>query len=76
MNLDNIKGLKDISIGGGRTQITFCRNCKTCPAIDISDDKDDVVLGGEEEGYTKFTKDQFAAFIDVVKAGAFDEYID
>ena len=55
--------------------MTFCANCKSCPAIDISADSDRVIVGGEEEGYTEFTKDQFALFMDVVKTGAFDKYL-
>ena len=34
-----------------------------------------VVVGGEEEGYTEFTKEQFALFMDVVKSGTFDQYV-
>ena len=55
--------------------ITFCKTCKTCPAVDISKDKDIVVIGGDEEGYTKFTKEQFELFVQEVKKGVFDEYI-
>ena len=39
--------------------ITFCKTCKTCPAVDISIDKDIVIIGGDDEGYTEFTKEQF-----------------
>ena len=55
--------------------MTFCANCKSCPSIDISADSDKVVVGGEEEGYTEFTKEQFALFMDVVKTGTFDKYL-
>ena len=49
-------------------------SCK-CPAIDISKDKDTVTLGGKEEGYTIFTKEQFQILIDEVKKGTFEKFI-
>ena len=33
-----------------------------------------VVVGGEDEGYTEFTKDQFELFCKTVKEGAFDRF--
>jgi len=55
--------------------MTFCANCKNCPAINITKDSDIVVIGGDDEGYTKFTKEQFLLFIKQIKKGTFDEYI-
>lgn len=55
--------------------MTFCASCKKCPAININKDSDTIVIGGEEEGYTKFTKEQFLLFIEQIKKGTFDEYI-
>ena len=75
MNLENFDGLKNVSVSNGRSQMTFCANCKSCPAIDISTESDKVVVGGDEEGYTFFTKEQFKLFTDVVKSGAFDKYM-
>lgn len=75
MNLENTKGLKNVNVSDQRAEMTFCANCKSCPAIDISADSDRVVVGGEDEGFTEFTKDQFALFMDVVKSGAFDKYL-
>tara|TARA_R100001015_G_C4634386_1_gene200805 strand:- start:877 stop:1104 length:228 start_codon:yes stop_codon:yes gene_type:complete len=75
MNLENIKGLKNVNVSDNKAEMTFCANCKSCPAIDISADSDRVVVGGDDEGYTEFTKDQFALFMDVVKSGAFDKYL-
>ena len=74
MNLENTKGLKNISVSDNRAEMTFCANCKSCPAIDISTDSDKVVVGGDDEGYTEFTKEQFALFMDV-KSGTFDKYL-
>jgi CDGSH-type Zn-finger protein len=71
----NIDGLKNVKISAQRTQMTFCASCKSCPAIDISTDSDTVVVGGEDEGYTEFTKEQFALFVKTVKEGAFDRFI-
>ena len=75
MTIKDFDGLKDVTVTDNRAEMTFCANCKTCPAIDISADSDRVIVGGEEEGYTEFTKDQFALFMDVVKTGAFDKYL-
>ena len=58
----NIEGLKNVKITAQRSQMTFCASCKSCPAIDISTESDKVVVGGEDEGYTEFTKDQFELF--------------
>ena len=71
----DINGLKNVKITAQRTQMTFCASCKTCPAIDISEDSDKVVVGGKDEGYTHFTKEQFALFVKTVKAGAYDKYL-
>ena len=56
--------------------ITFCGSgkCK-CPSVDINKDNDTVILGGKEEGFTRFTKEQFNMFIKEAKAGTFDTYI-
>ena len=70
-----LEGLKNVKITARRTQMTFCASCKSCPAIDISTESDKVVIGGEDEGYTEFTKDQFALFIKTIKAGAYDKYL-
>jgi len=75
MNLENTKGLKNVTVSDQRAEMTFCANCKSCPSIDISADSDKVIVGGEEEGYTEFTKEQFALFMDVVKSGTFDQYV-
>ena len=71
----NIDGLKNVKITNTRTQMTFCASCKSCPAIDISTESDTVVVGGEDEGYTEFTKEQFALFVKTVKEGAYDKFI-
>tara|TARA_Y100001968_G_scaffold314557_1_gene340094 strand:+ start:107 stop:466 length:360 start_codon:yes stop_codon:yes gene_type:complete len=74
--LMNIDGLKNVKITAQRTQMTFCASCKSCPAIDISKESDKVVVGGEDEGYTEFTKEQFALFVKTVKEGAYDRFLD
>ena len=55
--------------------MTFCANCKNCPSIHIEKDKDIITIGGDEEGYTKFTKEQFLLFAEQIKKGMFDGYI-
>ena len=75
MELENFEGLKNVEVSEVRAQMTFCANCKSCPAIDISAESDKVVVGGDDEGYTEFTKEQFKLFAEVVKSGAFDKYL-
>ena len=67
-------GLKNVKLTETRAQMTFCSSCKTCPSIDISTESDKVVIGGDDEGYTEFTKDQFELFVKTVKMGAFDRF--
>jgi len=69
-----LEGLKNVKVSAHRSQMTFCASCKSCPAIDISTESDKVVVGGEDEGYTEFTKDQFELFVKTVKEGAFDRF--
>jgi hypothetical protein len=69
------KGLKNVEVTETSVQMTFCASCKTCPAIDISEDSDKVVVGGKDEGYTHFTKEQFALFVKTVKAGTYDKFL-
>ena len=38
-----------------RVSMIFCANCKSCPAVTIDADSDNIVVGGDEEGYTRFT---------------------
>ena len=56
--------------------ITFCGKgkCK-CPSIDMDLNRDKIIIGGKEEGYTEFTKEEFKLFVDEVKSGTFDKYI-
>ena len=39
--------------------------------MDINKDK--IILGGDDEGYTEFTKEEFKLFVDEVKNGTFDK---
>jgi len=59
-----------------RIEITFCGKgkCK-CPSIDMDLNRDKIIIGGEEEGYTEFTKEEFKLFVGEVKAGTFDKYM-
>ena len=68
-------GLKNVKLTETRAQMTFCSSCKTCPSIDISTESDKVVIGGDDEGYTEFTKDQFELFMNQIKKGTFDKYL-
>ena len=64
-----LEGLKNVKVTAHRSQMTFCASCKSCPAIDISTESDKVIVGGEDEGYTEFTKDQFELFVKTIKDG-------
>ena len=41
--------------------------------MDLNRDK--IIIGGEEEGYTEFTKEQFELFMSEAKSGTFDKYL-
>tara|TARA_R110000787_G_scaffold16165_1_gene49354 strand:- start:259 stop:483 length:225 start_codon:yes stop_codon:yes gene_type:complete len=64
------------NITNDRIEITFCGKgkCK-CPSIKVDLNQDKIIIGGEEEGYTHFTKNEFELFVSEVKAGTFDKYI-
>ena len=57
-------------------EITLCGkgSCK-CSAVDIDINREDVIIGGEEEGFTTFTKEQFELLVNEVKNGRFDKFI-
>ena len=59
-----------------RLEITFCGKgkCK-CPSIDLDINRDKIIIGGEDEGYTEFTKEEFGLFVNEIKAGTFDKYM-
>lgn len=68
--------IKNKVITDTKVAMTFCANCKNCPAIDIDADSDIITIGGEDEGYTQFTKEQFKLFMKEVKSGTFDKILD
>ena len=59
-----------------KLDITFCGKgkCK-CPSIEMDLTSDKVIIGGKDEGYTEFTKDEFKLFVNEVKSGTFDKYM-
>ena len=61
-------------ITDGELKITFCRTCRTCPSVEIKVDSDEVIIGGEKEGISTFSKDEFGMLIDAAKKGVFDKY--
>lgn len=58
-----------------RIKITFCKPNSCCPSIELSKNEENIIIGGEEEGYTKFTKEQFKMFLEEAKHGTFDSYL-
>jgi hypothetical protein len=65
-NVDSSRGLNMVMCGA--------KGCK-CPAVNIHKDLDVVILGGKEEGYSSWSKEQFAIMAKAIKEGKFDEYI-
>jgi len=59
-----------------KIDITFCGKgkCK-CPSIEMDLNSDKIIIGGKDEGYTEFTKDEFMLFVNEVKSGTFDKYM-
>lgn len=55
-------------------EVTFCRNCRNCPSLIITQDSDTVILGGEEEGFSEWTKEQFLDMVTMAKNGTFDRF--
>ena len=55
--------------------MVMCRTCKTCPSVNIHKDSDKVILGGEDEGFSIWTKEQFEIMVEEIKKGTFDGYI-
>ena len=66
--------LKNV-VSESRIEITFCKPGSCCPSITVDKNSDNVVIGGKEEGYTTFTKEQFQMFIGEIKHGTFDSYL-
>lgn len=58
-----------------RIEITFCKPGSCCPSIAVDKNDDNVIIGGAEEGYTNFTKEQFKMFLTEAKQGTFDRYL-
>ena len=67
--------IKDRIVNSQEIKMTFCANCKTCPSVDMTLESDEVIVGGEEEGFTLFTKEQFKLFIEEAKSGTFDDML-
>lgn len=72
--LDN-GNIKDRIVNSWEVSMTFCANCKTCPSVLMTLENDEVTVGGEDEGYTHFTKAQFKLFIEEAKSGTFDKIL-
>lgn len=62
-------------ISDSRIEVTFCKPGSCCPSIVVDKNDDDILLGGNDEGYTSFTKEQFRMLVDEIKHGTFDQYI-
>ena len=58
-------------------EITFCGKGKCrCASINMDINKDKIIIGGEKEGYTEFTKEEFKLFMGEIKGGTFDKYVE
>lgn len=56
-------------------RIQFCgsKGCR-CPEIQVLPDNN-ILLGGDKEGYSTWSKLEFADFVEAAKAGKFDALI-
>ena len=63
------------TVSDSRIEITFCKANSCCPSIVVDKNNDDVFIGGKNEGYTKFTKEQFRLLLEEAKHGTFDSYL-
>lgn len=55
-------------------QVTFCKRAKCCPTVEVNEDGN-FLIGGQEEGFTKFSKTNFEDFVSAAKEGKFDHLI-
>ena len=55
-------------------QIEFCKNKKCCPVVEVLEDGN-FLIGGAEEGYSKFSKTNLQDFVNAAKSGEFDSLI-
>jgi len=62
-------------ISDSRLEITFCKPGSCCPSIIMDRNNDKIVIGGNDEGHTIFTKEQFKLFLEEAKDGTFDRYL-
>lgn len=58
-----------------RIAITFCKSGSCCPSIVVDKNDNNIVIGGPEEGFTNFSKEQFKMFLEEAKHGTFDSYL-
>lgn len=49
------------------------RGC--CPSIYPPDEKGNIRIGGDEEGFTVFTKEQFEIMVGQAKLGNLDQFL-
>jgi hypothetical protein len=62
-------------VSESKIEITFCKQGSCCPSITVDKNDNIIVIGGKDEGFTKFTKEQFQMFLDEAKHGTFDTYL-
>lgn len=51
----------------------FCKNRKCCPTVSTKEGFGIVKVGGEVEGFTLWSRDQFRDFVSAAKDGHFDD---
>lgn len=74
--MEDFQGVKDFKQDSNGMSGKLCRTCRTCPTFEISKESDEVVLGGPEEGVTKWKKQAFHDFCELAKTGIFDQYME
>ena len=54
--------------------ILFCKGRRCCPEVQIKNDGT-VIIGGKDEGFTTFSKENFHDFVSAAKEGKIDAVI-
>lgn len=50
--------------------VEFCCGRRRCPVVEVKDDE--VIVGGEKEGFSTWSKDNLRDFVKAAKEGKFD----
>jgi len=57
------------------TQVQFCKNRRCCPTVTVGEDGT-FLIGGDDEGFSKFSMTNMKDFVQAAKEGMFDSLLD